>query len=554
MRPARLTTLIALMALFIAPLIALVQFIAYWRVDVVDDQMFAYFGWRIAHGGTVYVDVWDNKPPGIYWVNALGMWLGGDHYLGIIALCVVALILVHVAYFIICDTCFFRGTAALATVLLAFFVTHIYYTGGTNRTETFLVACELCATAFYMSGFVRQRGWKWWLTGLLCGGAFTFKQTGVAAFIGICAHLLALLLFGDISWRAYLRRQALIVAGFLSALAIAVGLLWLGGGARGIEEAIFATFTFNRAYVAHGNVQFPYNFATWYQLRQEFFPILLMPVLMAIGGVLHACAWAITPTTRPQDVEAHMTRQPSRCPKYMVLFGVWFLVAFYGALMSPHAFRHYLVPTIPPLMLLGTHLLNFLKGEYALFHAIQRSAWTTLTLVAIGYFCADAVQRQWEQVSRVYVYRFLLHERAEWERLGEVVRHITGPDDRIHCWGYFPGVYLDARRLNTCRFTTTEKVGQVEGQANFVLKELERTLRAEPPVALVISSEDYEWMYGRAINRPATEVKLGPWIDENYTRVADLSLHVPTYVYKRNDRLRPGDFWEEDQPASAPSP
>ena len=40
---------------------------------------------------------------------------------------------------------------------------------------------------------------------------------------------------------------------------------------------------------------------------------------------------------------------------------------------------------------------------------------------------------------------------------------VTGPDDVIQCWGYYPGVYLHARRINACRYTTTEKVGQVKG-------------------------------------------------------------------------------------------
>ena len=36
-----------------------------------DAQLFAYMGLRWLQGGLPYVDFWDNKPPGIFAVNAL---------------------------------------------------------------------------------------------------------------------------------------------------------------------------------------------------------------------------------------------------------------------------------------------------------------------------------------------------------------------------------------------------------------------------------------------------------------------------------------------------
>lgn len=550
MNTTPLPILIALMALFIVPSIILVQYIAWWRWDVVDDQMFAYFGWRIAHGGTVYLDVWDNKPPGIYWINALGMWLANDSYAGVIAMCVLALIVAHAAYFVICDTCFFRSAAALSTVVFCFFLTHIYYTGGSNRTETFLVPCELVAIAFYVRGFARPTWWKWFFAGLFCGAAFTFKQVGLAAFVAACLHLLITAATKDIRWGDWVKRQVLMLAGLATALLVVLALLYAGGGSKGIQEALFATFTFNRGYVATGNVKFPYNIATWRLLQDHVYPILLMPLLLAVGSILHASAWAASPQTQRADIVAQMSTKRGGCPRYMLLFCAWTLIAFYGAMLSPHAFRHYLVPTIPPLLLIGAHLLNFLVGEYTLFGAVQRSAWTTLAMVAIAFFCAEAVQRQWEEFSKVIVYRHIQGRRAEWEQVGDVVRHITDANDPIYCWGYFPGVYLDARRINACRFITTEKVGQVGVNARFVLDELEVCLRSNPPVALVISSQDYYWMHGLIPQLPSPSTEMGEWIDQNYTRVADLSLTTPVFVYKRNDMLRTSDFWLGYRPLS----
>src|SRR5260370_7442104 len=36
-----------------------------------DGGTYADIGWALNHGARLYVDVWDNKPPGIYWLSAL---------------------------------------------------------------------------------------------------------------------------------------------------------------------------------------------------------------------------------------------------------------------------------------------------------------------------------------------------------------------------------------------------------------------------------------------------------------------------------------------------
>lgn len=68
---------IAAMMLFVLPCIAVSQFTAHLENAVLDDHLFAYFGWRIWNGAALYVDVWDHKPPGMFWLNALGFLIGG---------------------------------------------------------------------------------------------------------------------------------------------------------------------------------------------------------------------------------------------------------------------------------------------------------------------------------------------------------------------------------------------------------------------------------------------------------------------------------------------
>jgi hypothetical protein len=528
--------LVALTFLLIIPMVALSQFIAYWRTDVVDDQMFGYFGWRIANGATVYLDVWDNKPPGIYWMNALGMLLGGGSYFGVMAMCVLALLTAHACFLAICGSLYYRGAAVMATVLLSFYLTHAFFTGGTNRTETFLVACELAAVLFYMRGWARDRWWTWYAAGLCCGGAFLFKQVGLAAWGAMGLHTIILVCTRELPWRTGLRRCLLLLGGCVTLLALAAAYLAAQGA---LAAAWFATFEFNRAYFATRTSRFPYNYGSYYLLKNHALPILQLPLLMAIAAVIHATLWALRPRFRPPEIERPLKALRPVCPRYMLFFGIWYLVAVWGAVMSPHAFRHYLVATIPPLLLMAGYLVNVLQAEMRLLVRLQQRAWVTAGFVVIGFFAIKSVQLQWEELAKVIVPRFIQGQRAEWEIIGDAVARVTDPHDKIQCWGYYPGVYLHARRINASRYTTTEKVGQVKDEADFVMRELDETLKREPPVVLVIPAGDDHWLRGLRTDRP-TRLLLGPWIDENYERLADIP-KVNAFLYKRKDMIQPAD-------------
>lgn len=518
-------------AAVIIPLIVLCQYIAVLRDDVVDDQMFAYYGWRIADGATVYLDVWDNKPPGIYWINALAMFASGGSYAGVVAACSLALAISFVSFFIACASIYFRTAAALCTVLLSFYLMHGYYTGGTNRTETFLVAFELTAVALYMRGWARDRLWCWLAAGACAGCAFLFKQVGLAACAAMCAHLVLCALFRDISLTAAVRRAGLLVAGVALVLTLAAGVLAYQGA---LNDAIFATFTFNRSYFAAGHSRFPYSYKSWFLLWNDNILVMTLPYLLAVGALIHAALWRLRPTLRPRELDAQVRRLGPVCPRYAVFTVIWWGLAVYGALLSPHAFRHYLVPTFAPVIMLGGHLLSMLTTEQRLLRRMQQRAWVVATFVVMGWFAAEAVTRQWQSFASVWVPRVVLGQPRWWEEVGESVKRHSRPEDRIQCWGYMPGVYLHAKRVNVCRFTTTEKVGQVGPGARFVLDELERTLQASKPVLIVMEALDYEWIMGRRPDKPTSEVTIGPWMEANYVQVDDIVRHN-ILVFKRRD-------------------
>ncbi len=533
-QPTAWWILIPALILLIAPVVTVSEIAAHTRVDVVDDQLFGFFGWRIAHGAVVYRDVWDNKPPGIYWTNALGFVLGRDSYAGVIGLCVLAVTVQLVSFFVVAATVYTRGAAAIGTVLAAFFFTHGFFQGGTNRTETFLMACELTAMAFYFRGFVRDRWWKWYLAGMCAGCAFLYKQVGLAAWGTMGLHTIILVVLGDLPWRSGLRRCLLLAGGMLTPVAASVAVIAWQGAA---QDAWFAIFAFNRAYFEEGNSSLTTLKLNRFQLREHFRVALLLPMLMSTAALIHAFLWRVRPKERPEDVAARIG--PAACPRYMLLFAIWFAVAYYGAAISPHYFRHYLLPTFPPLMLMSAYLVNVLRGEISITRRLQRRIWVTACFVAMGYFLADSLKWHIGEVSRTWVYRLVEQRQPEWEVIASAVRQLSGPDDRIQCFGYYPGVYLSARRINASRYATTEKLGQVPHTraAEIIRRQLRDELEAAPPQLIVMSAGDYARVREAQPAGPG-EDWLSWWLQEflgSHYRMVHEVADCNVYIFRRLD-------------------
>lgn len=458
------------------------QFAAHFHTRSCDDHLFAYFGWRIWHGATVYTDVWDNKPPGIYWLNALLMGLGD--YPGVIVGCAAAVIISLVLIFAIAARIYDRETAALTTILSGVFLTHPLFEFGSNRTETFLVVCELAGVATFLAAWRRPAAWRFLLAGVLCGAAFMFKQVGLAAWGALGLHVIVCGFVGRISWRAALARCLALACGLLLICGVVCAIL----AARGaLYAGLFATFGFNAAYFADGDSNLAGDDAALRIFWNNLAPVLRLPLLLALSALLYASLWPFRPRTAP-TIESR-----GGVPLILPLLFVWCLVAIWGATISPGHYRHYLIPALPPLLLITGYIVHIVKSEAGLLRGLARRGWALVALVVAGYFSMDAFNRAVASFERVVTARelhwcsgrFLLRQ-SDWEVVGETLAQLTKPDDRVWCDGYAPTAYLTARRINACRFPTTEKLQQVGDRATFIRVELESCLATDPPAIIGI--------------------------------------------------------------------
>lgn len=515
--PTSLRVHIAVMALFILPCIAISQFTAHLQAAILDDHLFAYYGWRIWNGAALYVDVWDHKPPGVFWLDAIGFFIGRGSYGGIILLCTLALVTTHALFFIAGSLVYHRGSAALAAILAGLYLTHGLFFAGGNRAETFLIPCELALITLCLFGLKRDHTWYWFLAGLCGGGAFLFKQTGLAALAAACLHTVILGVFTDLSLRTAWRRCGLLLAGACTVLLLAAIYLAVRGS---LNEIWFAIIAFNRLKVAHHSHEWS-NSAWWTRWGDRFaLSTLRLPMLMALAAAVHASLRWFRPPVHLGDGK-HYDRWPTQiCAKALLLFGLWFAIALAGAVVSPESSAHRFLPALPPLLLLGGYLIDALKTEARLLDRLAQRAWVLSVFLLMAYLASDAIYLNYQRAAEVYWERRPTIEKGRWttsptvwQQIGDEVAAITAPEDTIQCWNYTPQVYLQARRPNASRFIADKWCAAVPPGSTHIGREYLQTLQAHPPKVIVIRSDRYKAL---CVKTPSADDEAGQWLNANY--------------------------------------
>jgi len=173
-----------------------------------DSGVFLYVGWRFLNGDIPYRDVWDHKPPLIYFVDALGLKLSPDSLWGVWLLQIIFIFSTILIIHRLLDKEFGTYAAIAGSITLTSGILTILERG--NVTEEYaLVFQALCLWLFlgaWKNNFPTRT--SLWI-GLWGGLAFNFKQTTIGIWIAYALILLAIRL---------LQRKSPVV-DFLSLLA-----------------------------------------------------------------------------------------------------------------------------------------------------------------------------------------------------------------------------------------------------------------------------------------------------------------------------------------------
>lgn len=156
-----------------------------------DSAVFLYVGWRFLNGDMPYRDVWDHKPPLIYFVDALGIALTPDSLWGIWILRFLFIFVTLFFIYKILDREFGIFAAMAGAVSLTSGLLTILEKG--NVTEEYALIFQALGFWLFLSAWRRDFPlWSSFWIGVLGGLAFNFKQTTIGLWVTYGLFLLAI--------------------------------------------------------------------------------------------------------------------------------------------------------------------------------------------------------------------------------------------------------------------------------------------------------------------------------------------------------------------------
>jgi hypothetical protein len=400
-----------------------------------DGGFFLYAGSQILQGKIPYLDVWDNKGPAIFYINALGLWLGGGSRWGVWAvefLCIFGTFLT--LYYALSKR--WGGGAALFGVTMAGLGLRVALGFG-NYTEEYALLFNAAGLYLFLSMVDPEQErnyWKYFWIGALFGLSFAFRANNIGGLFGILIAVFLFYLFK----RNFVEAVKIILvtlAGFMVPLLLWTGYFALLGG---VKEMIYGSITFNFSYSAAKD-------RGWIDLFGGF-----GRYGMSWYGWLTLLAWFIAAA---RALVSLVQKKPSLLEIFLL---IWFPIEILLSNLSGRNFTHYYSSWALAVAVYCAFL--FVEIWQAIFKSSSKQGWSdrmsafasAALIVLLFVVSPPAGMRYGETLSRLFT-RTGAMEYVD--PISAYIHEHTKPKDLVLTWYPDRGINFMAGRTSPVKYT-----------------------------------------------------------------------------------------------------
>ena len=456
-----------------------------------DQSTYAVIAQGLLHGKQLYRDLWDIKPPGIYYLYIPFLALLGNVW-WLVGLIDILWLLVF-SYVLYRFSLPFIGEAGAALGVAVYACWHCragYVNAG--QTEDFI-------TLFVMLAYLAiPRNGRWaksrlLIAGLLFGAAFWLKYNAAAFF-----PLLAFIPYLDwksldsvprrfrlrVPVREWLRSVAILLIGFMLAVGLVLALLGVAG--------LWTTFWRN-----HVEILLRYGVSPIRRGRLDAL-ILIVRTLYVLGLSLLASVVAL----KIAAVKKELSRIAPICLAAIIGYGT----AASQVRLAPYAFE-----TCYPFFALvwgylGVAAYQYIRGLWENYRAQGRKSDLIVTRAGVGialcllvlyeghtlvrrYRDLAAWRRNPDQFFMHYGAQFPIEHLASQVRVIRLINERASPGDHLFVWGADCLLYYRTGLTPCTRFVVNHPLISPWGRPGW-REQLLASLRKSPPAFIVVAKHD----------------------------------------------------------------
>jgi hypothetical protein len=471
-----------------------------------DGAIFMYVGEMWRRGLIPYLQVFDNKPPGIFFITGIAS--AFPHAFWVLSL--IVFLFVMGCILSVRKTLQVAGAPArtifLGTIATALIVNMRFYGGATNLTETYMLgpmAASMCAFAYALrSGKLRYV----FLAGVCSGIACAFKPFALSVF----AAQIVFVIFHEAPLSVFSVRIRAVLSSILANIA----------GAAVAWVPIFAYFAAHGALKQMLDASFFYN--VHYGMAAQPKPLELIDNLaenlLPLSSTLGCIVIGLV-ALRKQPSQA-----PSQRSALWDLTLLWFAFGLVLVFMAGRGYRHYFL-SLTPSLALAASLLFWSMEDFAIASNLR---------LAIGaLLLSPIVVTQTPVVDEIiHDYNGAAHHRHDVipvEVAATELKRIAPPSSTVFVWGFEPWILSDTHLHSAFRFPTAQYIYDSPRAYDVVGREILNGMQTAPPDYVVLTP----WVFNMSWPHPSDPVQneFMAIVQKSYTKVWEKDSFS---LYKRN--------------------
>lgn len=444
-----------------------------------DEGVYEIIGRALNNGRMLYSQIWDNKPPLLYFIYAIAH---ADQFTVRFISLLSAVVSTILFYYL--SRKLFRSNkiSSITTVFYVLLFATPILEGNIANAENFMLLPIIAAGLLvYKASEIKKR--ELFTAGLLLGIAFLLKIVAMFDFLAFFVFLAFIFLPEKISiqehkklYKELAKKLAIYTLGFLMPIILTMLYFLIQGS---IVDFLQATFFSNINYIGYKNK---------FIISQGFLLLKLIALFTSVALVF----W-----------------KRKLIPKPFMFISLWFFFSVFNAFFSGRNWNHYLLVLLPSTVLLPGLLFErkvkklrivILGLLVVLIYSVN--VFFKMSTQTIGktllYYQNFALFITNNKSIRAYQEYFDKRVPRDYE-VAQFIAKNTKPNDVILIWGNNPQIYVLSNTLPPGKYT----VGYHISQNSKAIEETADDMRRTRPKYIIILSEmsNFPFGIGTYINR-----------------------------------------------------
>jgi 4-amino-4-deoxy-L-arabinose transferase-like glycosyltransferase len=392
---------------------------------VEDEAIYLTIGQKILRGGLLYANIFDHKPPGIYYLVAAAIKLLGPSIWSLRFLLMIWVLATLTAFYFLVKKVFGQREALVATILLSILTSTPLIEGNVANSEILMILPIILGVLVGLNK-------NFFLSGTFFSLAFLLKFPAVFDFAAFFVFIGLAINKGTVFQT--LKNLSGLVSGFL----VPVAFVSLYFAARGTFGVYFSSaFLYNVSYVGDNN---------HFIVENGLLFIKALPLLILL---IYLIKRALGNFKSKRKVEA----------SFFQFLVIWLVFSFYGAILAGRPYEHYLIQVAPSFSLIAaltplkksfTKIGGLLLVLVVIFTFIFRfqpnlapSYYLNFFRFVGGKISFDTYADSFEpNTARNYALATFLTGCQKYNSEDVCVKTRTGPGDKLYVFSNAPAIYF----------------------------------------------------------------------------------------------------------------